>query len=529
MVGHSSSHTAAAVRIGNAIRQLAGNDTVSKIRFSFDTRSSLATTYRSQGSDIGLLSGLLGFETHDKRIPGAYKYALNAGIDCSFEVKDMGTGHPNAYYADLTCASGKQLNLIAVSCGGGMIEITGFMGFPVSIDGGFFETLIICQNKESAVVMQMINKTVFNKHIVSISKKSGKSLINIKAEEKLPIDFSEFDIYRINPVLPVISQITPNIPFISAEEIGNYPNSNILLWELAVLYESERSGLKPDAVIKKMGAIVDTLKQSLMASLVSLENTKNGKPGTEARILPNQSILIEANDNMLGGRFNKNVIKYVTRFMDIKTSMGVFVAAPTAGSCGALSGTIFALAEELKLSDDEIVRAFLSAGLIGVIIAHRSTFAAEIGGCQAECGSGSGMCAAACAGILGASSKACLSAASMALQNIFGLVCDPVGNKVEVPCLGKNIMAAFNAIASANMAVSGYDEVIPLDETIAAMDSVGRSIPRELRCTGLGGLSMTKTSVEILKKFSCNDKEEVGSIKMDAVNEPKTSLTVLRK
>ena len=110
------------------------------------------------------------------------------------------------------------------------------------------------------------------------------------------------------------------------------------------------------------------------------------------------------------------------------------------------------------------------------------------------------MAAAACAAILGAPAKTCLSAASMALQNILGLVCDPVGNKVEVPCLGKNIMSAFNAIASANMAVSGYDEVIPLDETISALDSVGRSIPRELRCTGLGGLSVTKTSKEMQEK-----------------------------
>jgi len=186
--------------------------------------------------------------------------------------------------------------------------------------------------------------------------------------------------------------------------------------------------------------------------------------------------------------------------MDIKTSMGVFVAAPTAGSCGCLGGTLFALAEDIGLADKDIAKAFLSAGLVGVIIARHSTFAAELCACQAECGAASGMCAAACAGVLGASAKVSLSAASMALQNIFGLVCDPVGNKVEVPCLGKNILAAFNAIANANMAVSGYDQVIPLDETIAVMDSVGRIMPRELKCTGLGGLSITKTSLEILKK-----------------------------
>ena len=492
MVGHSSSHTAASVRIGNIIRQLAGNVVVKKIRFSFDTESSLAATYSSQGSDTGLLSGLLGWETRDKRIPRARKYAAEAGIDCSFEVRNIGPGHPNAYYADFSSGSGKPLNLIAVSSGGGMIEITEYMGFPVSIDGGFFETLIVCGSPESAAVVQKINESLSGRHIVSVSEKDGRSLVNIKSAEEEEFDFPGAEIYRIKPVMPVMSQITPHVPFASAGEINRYPGSAAMpLWELAVLYESERSALPPDAVIQKMRGIVDTLRQSLAAP----DNDE-----IKDRILQNQARLMGANNNVLGGSFIKNVIKYVTRFMDIKTSMGVFVAAPTAGSCGCVSGCVFALAEELALGDDGIAKALLSAGLTGVIIAQRSTFAAELCGCQAECGAGSGMCAAACAGILGAPTETCLKAASMALQNILGLVCDPVGNRVEVPCLGKNVLAAFNAIASANMAVSGYDEVIPLDETIAALDSVGRSIPRELRCTGLGGLSTTKTSLEILEK-----------------------------
>ena len=490
MIGHSSSHTAASVRIGNIIRRLAGNSNVKKIRFSFDTESSLATTYSSQGTDIGLLAGLLGFAADDKRIPDACKHADTAGIDYSFEVKKIGPAHPNAYYIDFISHEEKQFNMTAVSIGGGMIEITGYMGFEVSIDGGFFETLIICGNPESAAIVRKINEKPDGKHIVQVSEKNGKSLINVKSGEELSLDFPNAEISRIKPVLPVMSQITPHVPFVTAEEINRYAEKNDKpLWELAVLYESERSGQPSEAVMCKMNSIVATLKLSLDAP----DNNE-----IKDRILQNQSRLIDSGNTILGGSFNKNIIKYVTRFMDIKTSMGVFAAAPTAGSCGCLSGTVFALAEELGLGDDDIAKAMLSAALIGVIIAHHSTFAAEVCGCQAECGAGSAMCAAACAGILNAPVKVCLSAASMALQNVLGLVCDPVGNKVEVPCLGKNILSAFNAIASANMAAAGFDEVIPLDETIAAMDSVGRSLPRELKCTGLGGLSMTKTSRKIL-------------------------------
>jgi L-serine dehydratase len=98
--------------------------------------------------------------------------------------------------------------------------------------------------------------------------------------------------------------------------------------------------------------------------------------------------------------------------------------------------------------------------------------------------------------------KQAIAAASMALQNILGMTCDPVANRVEVPCLGKNVMAASNALACANMALADYDAVIPLDEVIETMDRVGKALPRELRCTALGGLSVTRTSREIEAKLN---------------------------
>jgi len=142
--------------------------------------------------------------------------------------------------------------------------------------------------------------------------------------------------------------------------------------------------------------------------------------------------------------------------------------------------------------------------MIGVFIAAHATFAAEVGGCQAECGAGSGMAAAALVSLMGGTTQQAVNAASMALQNILGMICDPVANRVEVPCLGKNVMAASNALACANMALAGYDSVIPLDEVIQTMDEVGKMLPSALRCTALGGLSITKTSLEIEKRLAQN-------------------------
>ena len=139
----------------------------------------------------------------------------------------------------------------------------------------------------------------------------------------------------------------------------------------------------------------------------------------------------------------------------------------------------------------------LSGGLIGVFVAIRSSFAAEVGGCQAETGAGAAMAAASLVEMMGGNAAQSLSAASLALQNVLGLVCDPVANRVEAPCLGRNVAGASNAFVSANMALAGYDALIPFDEVLDAHREISESMPRELRCTALGGLSTTPTSKAI--------------------------------
>jgi L-serine dehydratase len=159
------------------------------------------------------------------------------------------------------------------------------------------------------------------------------------------------------------------------------------------------------------------------------------------------------------------------------------------------------VADSLGLDDEQVVKAMLAGSLTGLFIASASTFSAEIGGCQAECGSGSGMAAAAIAWMLGGNVAQCMAASSLALQSSLGMICDPIAARVEAPCLGRNISSAVNALTSANMAMAGYDQLIPLDEVIEAMDKVGKSLPRELRCTALGGLAITPAAKEIEKNL----------------------------
>jgi L-serine dehydratase len=188
--------------------------------------------------------------------------------------------------------------------------------------------------------------------------------------------------------------------------------------------------------------------------------------------------------------------------MEVKSSMGVIVAAPTAGACAALPGAVIAMAEEMGKDESEMAIAMLAAGLIGVFIATRWTFAAEVGGCQAEGGSAACMAAAALVTLAGGTRDQAIAAASMAFQSMLGLICDPIANRVEAPCLGKNVMAASNALSCANMALAGFDPLIPLDEVIDAAKAVSERMPREHRCTSLGGLAVTPTSLEIEKRLA---------------------------
>ena len=173
------------------------------------------------------------------------------------------------------------------------------------------------------------------------------------------------------------------------------------------------------------------------------------------------------------------------------------VAAPTAGACGVLPAVLIPLQRRDGLSDDKMVECLYVAAGFGQVIASRASISGAEGGCQAEVGSASGMAAAALVHARGGSGDQMAAACAMALQNVLGLVCDPVAGLVEVPCVKRNVMGAVNAMSCADMALAGVTGVIPCDEVIDAMGAVGRSMPTSLRETGEGGLAATPTGRRI--------------------------------
>lgn len=476
------------------------NGSISEIHIDFDPNGSLATTHKEQGSDMGLFGGFLGWEAFDERLVHAEQHIGAAGIQVKFHIRDILADHPNTYKITLT-NPWETRQVTAISTGGGMIEVIEIDGAKVSYLGDGFLTLIYTSDP-GKIYQYLLENCPYD----SMEIRYGNSnFIELKSLAFLNKTYMEelkemeelIHIKEIKPVLPILSGKNQKIPFITCDEMIAYnQDRNLSLWELAVKYESERGGITAEEVISKMNDIRIIMKDAI----------ETGLRGTkfEDRILGPQSVKFKSlmeEKKLVDGDVLNRIIMYVSAIMEVKSSMGVIVAAPTAGSCGAMPGAVFGVALSLGLSDEETVKALLIAGLIGVFIAAHSTFAAEVGGCQAECGSGSSMAAAAIVYLAGGNLNQSIGAASMALQSSLGMICDPIGNRVEAPCLNKNVMAASNALSCANMALADYDHLIPMDEVIETMYEVGKSIPNTLRCTNLGGLSITKTAKEIERKL----------------------------
>ena len=502
MRGPSSSHCAAALRIGKLARDLMDGQ-FDDVLVEFDRHGSLPTTHDTPGSDMGLFGGLMGWDAADERLPDSPQAIRDKGVRIRIETVDVRDPHPNTYRLTLQNQRERH-SLVAVSTGGGMMEVVALDGFKVSMSGDYFETVLWVQGDGRGLVGRLA--TLVQADEVLLHESAGGQLVEVKAPAfvndgviaTLRETAGIVAVKRLAPVLPVLSHKGMSVPFTTcAEMLHRDAGRNTPLWRLAIEYEMARGQLASAEVLARMVEIVCILREAI----------RQGLAGThyDDRILGHQSgafrARMEAGSLLAAGVLNRAVL-YVTALMEVKSSMGVLVAAPTAGACAALPGSCVAVAEEMGLSEEATAKALLAGGLIGVFIATHWTFAAEAGGCQAEAGAAACMAAAALATLAGGTSEQAVAAASMALQSMIGLICDPVASRVEVPCLGKNVMAASNAIACANMALAGYDPVIPLDEVIETARRVGGQLPRELRCTALGGLSIAPTSKVIEQRLA---------------------------
>ena len=256
--------------------------------------------------------------------------------------------------------------------------------------------------------------------------------------------------------------------------------------------ECELGETTQDVLQAKMERILSIMKESATSPIKSPRKSIGGLIGGEARLLNEHRTAGKA----ICGNVISRAITYACAVLEVNTSMGLIVAAPTAGSSGIVPGVILALQEEYRISDDRLMDALFNAGAIGYLAMRNATVAGAVGGCQAEVGVAAAMAASAAVELMGGSPESCLDAASTVLMNMLGLVCDPVGGLVEYPCQGRNAAGVANALVAAELALSGIRQLIPFDEMLSAMYQVGRHIPAELRETALGGCATTPSACE---------------------------------
>ncbi len=263
-------------------------------------------------------------------------------------------------------------------------------------------------------------------------------------------------------------------------------------------------GLASDAVLADQGlddaeraALLAGMRERLREMRASIDRgLASDAPSRTGMVGWNAKGLWQA-DDLLQTPLLKRVQAYAMAVNEENARMGRIVAAPTAGSAGTVPGALLGVGDHLGIDDERLVAPLVLAAGIGAIISKTMFIAGSTGGCQAEIGSSAAMAAAAVTELLGGDANASVHAAAMALMNTIGLVCDPVGGYVEVPCVSRNAFFAVHAVSSAQLALAGLTSVIPPDEVVQAMASVGRLLPPELRETGEGGIAATPTGRRI--------------------------------
>jgi L-serine dehydratase len=502
MRGPSSSHTAAAFRFGSLARSFLGEEPV-LTRIVFDKGGSYALVFREQNSDLALAAGLLGWEITDSRFFQAIDFAASHGYKFEFMVEPVeGADHPNFVQLELISATGKKFMMKGRSVGGGAIEIVEVNGWPLFLTGDYYELLVETSDREVPAIRAILEsetELLAKFEIIKSEKKPGRVLV--RAALLKPIsDYERKELSQVEGVIfwegtPVSFVVSGKTLFKSAEEIISIASSQKMsLGKLALAYEAQLLNWSEEKVLAEMTRRLDIMLDSVKEGL---ETKITGMKLLE----PTAGLIFQAEKEgrLTGGCLSRAAIRALAA-EHVAASGGVVCAAPTGGSAGTIPGVISTLVKEMNLSREKACLALLAAGAVGLIVANRATFAAEIAGCQVEIGAAGAMGAAAVVEAAGGTAEQACDAAAISFQNTMGLVCDLVQGICEIPCHTRNAVAAANAFVCADLILGGYKNPIPLDETIDAVLAVGKTMPPELRVTSLGGLAVCPSALRLKKK-----------------------------
>jgi L-serine dehydratase len=269
--------------------------------------------------------------------------------------------------------------------------------------------------------------------------------------------------------------------------------AGVTLGELAIRSEAARGMRTREEIVAGLLRALQVMQGAVARGLQGDLFSVSGLVGGDAAKLT-------AGRGPLAGTAFVDALAAALAVQEVNAAMGVIVAAPTAGGAGVLPGTLLALAKHHDKSDEDVVMALATAGIVGGVVAIRASLSGAEGGCQAETGAAAGMAAAAGVELLGGTPRQAMHAVSVTMQGTLGLVCDPLGGLVEVPCVYRNATGAAMALAGIEMALAGIEFPIPVDEVIDTMGKIGREMDVRYRETAGGGLAATPTGRRLAKE-----------------------------
>ncbi|HUF26955.1 MAG TPA: L-serine ammonia-lyase, iron-sulfur-dependent, subunit alpha [Gemmatimonadaceae bacterium] len=289
-----------------------------------------------------------------------------------------------------------------------------------------------------------------------------------------------------------------------AEAIADAEQRGVTLSSVALARESEDQGRPVEEIREALGRALAIMRSAVAQGLTGELRSASGLVGGDA------AKLRQGPAGPLAGTPFRDILMRALAVQEVNAAMGVIVAAPTAGGAGVLPAVLTGLADARSLPDSAVVDALATAGLIGAVVADRASLSGAEGGCQAETGAAAAMAAGAATEMLGGSPAQAGHATALAMQGTLGLVCDPLGGLVELPCVFRNATGSAIALAAIEMALAGITFAIPADEVIDTMGEIGDSMDVRYRETAGGGLAATPTGRRLARERLIQIKRSGG-------------------
>ncbi|WP_288350829.1 L-serine ammonia-lyase, iron-sulfur-dependent, subunit alpha [uncultured Thalassospira sp.] len=513
MRGPSSSHCAAPYMMAKLVRELScsNGEALQKAVVRFDPRGSFAPCYKAQSSDENFAAGLYGAKLTDADYRDILaRVERGEGFHFAIEVTELdNNNHPNRVDLELTLQTqdgGQRTDLYTgASVGGGMYYIDSMNGEALFLTG---KTASVFVWGEAAVTdadtiaemlasggNMLLGVAVDQKHTrieVSLQSVPAMDILGqvAKREGVTDLRFADASQYPVCVMDDLFSTSDAVIAIADQQEGGSIADAALAL-------EAKRLGLSREATR-------DLFRERCELMLRVVAEGFDAKPEDNVmRFLTLRARKVrDANlPDGLGGPVLQDAIAGALSAMERDSNRGLVCAAPTAGSAGVVPGTLYGLIRH-GIDIEGATDALQAMALIGAVFAARGTFAAECGGCSVETGASAAMAAAGVTQAYGGTAQQCFDAASMCLMNTLGLVCDPVGGDVEIPCHARNVAGVSHAFSSAMAVLAGFDAVLGYDELVDQTVKIGAMMHPDLRCTARGGCAATKTALHMVEAAS---------------------------